>query len=328
MDGMGEVQCLLAEHGLLEPGERVIELSKAGEGNMNLALRVITDRRSMILKQARPWVEKYPSIPAPVNRHDHEARFYRFIASHSQVQAMMPRLIGGISEARVLLIEDLGTATDMTSMYQSSSADSSHDLIQPLVTWLANLHALPLGLTDREEFQNLELRSLNHQHLFEVPYQSVPMLDLDRITPGLATLAVSIRSRLPDSIQEYGKRYLGSGSCLLHGDFYPGSWLNTSKGIYVIDPEFCFAGPAEYDLGIMVAHLRFSRFRSEPIDAMKRAYEGIRPVVVDWEQVEQWAAIEILRRLLGVAQLPLVADLDQKREWIEQAMQTLRPSLR
>jgi 5-methylthioribose kinase len=212
----------------------------------------------LILKQARPWVEKYPSIPAPVNRHDHEARFYRFAASDLRVRQRMPRLLAVASEVRVLLLEDLGTAMDMSSMYHPSTTISCVESIAPLMTWLAHLQALPLTIEDRERFQNLDLRRLNHQHLFHVPYQSEPMLDLDRITPGLADLAMTVRSQLPVTIQEYGMRYLASGPCLLHGDFYPGSWLDTSRGIFVIDPEFCFAGPAEYDLGIMVAHLRFA----------------------------------------------------------------------
>ena len=48
--------------------ESVCGLGRAGEGNMNLTLRVQTEERSFILKQARPWVEKYPDIPAPKER--------------------------------------------------------------------------------------------------------------------------------------------------------------------------------------------------------------------------------------------------------------------
>ena len=46
-----------------------IAIARAGAGNMNLALRVTTrDGRSLILKQGRPWVEKYAHIPAPFER--------------------------------------------------------------------------------------------------------------------------------------------------------------------------------------------------------------------------------------------------------------------
>ena len=47
---------------------------------MNCTLRVTTTRRSFILKQARPWVEKYPQIAAPVERARVEAAFYAAVA--------------------------------------------------------------------------------------------------------------------------------------------------------------------------------------------------------------------------------------------------------
>ena len=56
----------LRERGWIEPDEVVLEVGRAGDGNMNLTLRVRTGQRSLILKQARPWVEKYPHIAAPV----------------------------------------------------------------------------------------------------------------------------------------------------------------------------------------------------------------------------------------------------------------------
>jgi LemA protein len=52
----------LAGTGLLQPGEVVLQAAKAGDGNMNCTLRVTTSRRSLIVKQSRPWVEKYPQL--------------------------------------------------------------------------------------------------------------------------------------------------------------------------------------------------------------------------------------------------------------------------
>ena len=41
-----------------------------------------------------------------------------------------------------------------------------------------------------------------------------------------------------------------NGDTLLHGDYYPGSWMRVRERLYIIDPEFSFAGPKEFDLGI------------------------------------------------------------------------------
>ena len=85
------LQAYLVGRGFTKAGE-AMTAERAGEGNMNCVVRVRFPNRSLILKQARPWVEKYPSIAAPVERAASEARFYHFAAKSSSVAAMMPRL--------------------------------------------------------------------------------------------------------------------------------------------------------------------------------------------------------------------------------------------
>ncbi len=63
--GDPDVAAFMAARGWLGPGERVERAARAGEGNMNRVLRVTTTARSLILKQARPWVENMTTI---VNR--------------------------------------------------------------------------------------------------------------------------------------------------------------------------------------------------------------------------------------------------------------------
>ena len=52
-------------------GRDVTSVSIAGEGNMNVTLRVTLaagdSKESIIVKQSRPFVAKYDSIPAPLN---------------------------------------------------------------------------------------------------------------------------------------------------------------------------------------------------------------------------------------------------------------------
>ena len=74
------------DHGI----ESVIAAERAGEGNMNCTLRVRTNERTFILKQARPWVEKYPQIEAPDERALVEAAFYRIAQVLPSVGSRMP----------------------------------------------------------------------------------------------------------------------------------------------------------------------------------------------------------------------------------------------
>ena len=131
--------------GFLEADEPLLAAGKAGEGNMNLTLRLETPRRTIVLKQARPWVEKYPDIAAPADRALVETAFYESIQNRPAIRDAMPRLLGNDSDSRVIILEDLGRAQDFPSLY-SSSVISESDL-RALVSYLVALHE-PLSLDE------------------------------------------------------------------------------------------------------------------------------------------------------------------------------------
>jgi len=328
---------LLQQHGWIETDESVLKVELAGEGNMNWTRRVITTRRSLILKQSRPWVEKFPSIPAPVDRALHELRFYRTVAPIKTVARQMPRLIGAAPDQFLLVLEDLGTATDGSSLYndRAIAQQSVAGRFGELLRWLSDLHQATRTNQAPADFQNLALRTLNHEHIFKIPFLHPPALDLDAITPGLAELSawVSAQTDVVSAARDLGEAYLapyvaGEDLCLLHGDFFPGSWLYTDDGVKIIDPEFCYFGPPEFDLGILAAHLMMMGYATSIVDTVCQLYrshwdDSIR-LAIDKRAVGRWAAIEILRRLLGYAQLPLQRDLAEKRSLIELAVKLLQ----
>ena len=70
-----DLTVFLNSYNLLNQMEKINKISKAGQGNMNLVLRIKTNKRSFILKQSRPYAEKYPSIKAPIERINTEYSF-------------------------------------------------------------------------------------------------------------------------------------------------------------------------------------------------------------------------------------------------------------
>jgi 5-methylthioribose kinase len=119
------------------------------------------------------------------------------------------------------------------------------------------------------------------------------------------------------SLLALGIRYLdhSHGSCLIHGDYFPGSWLKTRDQVYVIDPEFCFFGPPEFDLGMMMGHLYLAGVFTELIASVYNLYTAAASI--NLSLALQFAGVEIMRRLIGVAQLPLRYDLPEKRRLLE-----------
>lgn len=324
-ESIEEVGKLLHSRNLLLTNEQVIHLSIAGEGNMNVTLRVelqdeSAETRSLIVKQSRPYVAKYDSIPAPLDRIHFEAKFYDFVQQEPSLSRWMPKMEKWVDEEYVMVLEDLGQSSDATCLYNNAQ---ELDFLPELLNWLSDLHERSTNNVDPEQFQNLELRKLNHAHIFDLPFQDPPIIDLDEVCPGLAVASAKVRASkaLRDKCLELGAVYLSQGECLLHGDFYPGSWLLTDEGPKVIDPEFCFVGCPEFDFGVLHAHLQLAGVKN-PGQALHEHF-ATRQTKVSSELVEQFAAVEVLRRLLGVAQLPLTSSIDERTQLIESAYKTL-----
>lgn len=320
-----QLQDYLLRRGWLDENESIATVEKPGEGNMNFTLRVRTPIRTLIVKQARDYVEKYPSIPAPAERAIVEGHFYEAVRPFTLLAEQMPQLLGMDPENNILVLEDLGESCDFTWLYQPGQ--SLDDVaLDTLTGYLSDLHNHFERAVPNPAFANRAMRALNHEHLFVFPFMPDNGFDLDTVQPGLQALAMPYKTdeALKKAVLRLGDTYLADGHTLLHGDFYPGSWLQTNKGTKVIDPEFCFYGPAEYDLGVMIAHLYMAGQPDALIDSIWQRYQA--PATFDDGLRRQFTAVELLRRLIGLAQLPLHLSLDQKQTLLEQARQTVRPA--
>ncbi len=309
----------LESQGRLAAGENVRGSELAGAGNMNCVVRVRTDRRTLILKQALPWVQKYPQIAAPWDRALVEASFYAAARRSPEAALMMPDILWLDEDARLLALEDLGAAADLSSLYSGASKLEPAEL-RLLLRFLSSLHSIALTADEHAALANRAMRELNHEHIFDLPLRPDSGVDVDQWTPGLAEAARSLKedAAYVAAVRALGERYLADrpDGVLLHGDFFPGSFLRRSGGgLCVIDPEFGFPGDAEFDVGVLWAHLHLSRQEKK---LLAQTWEDYRPSG-DWApaRARQYAGAEIMRRLLGVAQLPLVADLARKKELLE-----------
>lgn len=317
LDDPEAIASFLHDRGWLPPDEPVGRTTRAGEGNMNFVARVQTPVRSVILKQSRPWVEKYPDIAAPQDRIHAEVAFYRAAEQHGALRNGMPRLLHFDPEYRAALFEDLGDVRDFSDLYDNPLPPAAD--LHTLLVWLSALHAAGFAPDTRAELANRAMRALNHAHIFDLPLQPDNGLDLDALTPGLQADAERLKhnARYVDTVHALGRDYLADGQTLVHGDFYPGSWVRTPDGPRVIDPEFGFFGTPSFDVGVFFAHLLMAGFRPEQRTTLFHAYEP--PADFDRRRAVQYAGVEIMRRLIGVAQLPMTRTPDEKRDLLAQS---------
>lgn len=303
--------------------QAIKSLEMAGEGNMNRTLRArLDDGGSMILKQSVDHVAKYPDIAAPISRISVEAAFYAAIAPHTKLSMHTPQLTGFDAANHLLAMQDLGSGSDFTDTYPGNAGEGrlTHETLQQIVSWLSDLHAI----SPPTDFpSNNEMRALNHAHIFCIPLDAETHAQLGAILgPQVSKVADQIAHQqgLHARAHDLGSLYLGTTSTasqkvLLHGDFYPASWLRREDGgVSIIDPEFAFVGPAEFDVGVLIAHLTFAGFDRSAISATLERYRS--PGNFELALAENFAGMEIIRRLLGVAQLPLSAEDQTKVEWL------------
>ena len=312
----------LRERKFLGENELIEKAEKPGEGNMNFTLRLKTNQRSFIIKQSRDYVEKYPQVAAPKERIISEASFYNLISENSDLDAKMPRIMDLDKENKVLLMEDLGESNDFTFLYEEGKNIDEPDLIS-IMNYAVRLHN---GINEKnvvDPIRNREMRKLNHEHIFLYPFMEDNGLNLDEVLPGLKKVAKTYQSsdKLKSKVEKLGTVYLQDGPKLLHGDYFPGSWLKTKRGIRIIDPEFCFFGYPEFEMGVCKAHLRMANQDKELIKKGLDYYLDRAPL--NLELMNSFFAIEVMRRILGLAQLPLEINLDQRASLLAEAEEIL-----
>ena len=313
-----ELTHYLQEQHWLGEEESVVAIEKPGEGNMNFVARIITNARSFIVKQALPWVYKYPQVAAPITRGKVEATFYQLIEDDPVLQQCTPTLIGFDPQSHVLAQEDLGVGADFTFLYHSPE-HITQEQQRHLLLFLSHLHQVQADPQQASLLENRAMRELNHEHIFRYPFAEDNGMDLDAVQPGLQKLSLAYKrdAALKRSITELGERYLQNGNTLIHGDYYPGSWLRVASGVKVIDPEFAFFGPPEFDVGVMLAHALMVGSETYTPSQVLANYQA--STTFDASLAWAFAGTEVLRRLLGLAQLPLSLSLEEREALLQQA---------
>ena len=314
---ISKISDYLHEQNWLEEDENVIAVTKPGDGNMNCVLRINTGYKTYILKQSRDFVEKFPQVPAPQNRVKSEAAFFDLIKEEPFLAKHTPAILGFDGTNNMLMMQDLGVASDFSFLYEKKRK-LTEDEAAALIHFLNILHS-KIEKNNDPLLRNIAMKQLNHKYIFEYPFMKYTGLDLNFITPGLEEVALIYKTdtALKTKALLLGDKYLEEGKYLLHGDYYPCSWLNTKDGLKIIDPEFCFFGPAEFDLAVMIAHCYLSEQSQDIIDLIINSYQ--KNDDFDITLMYQFAGVEVMRRLLGLAQLPLKCSLDVKKEMLQKS---------
>ena len=135
-----ELKYILIKNGWMLEEDQIIHVETPGAGNMNVVLRITTRKGSIILKQSRAYVNKYPQIPAPIDRIEVENQFYELVHT-SSCSSYLPKLLGFDRVNKLLFIEDLGRFSDYQVLYQNKVDLSQKDYVE-ILSFLHQLHQM------------------------------------------------------------------------------------------------------------------------------------------------------------------------------------------
>ncbi|MFI5317104.1 MAG: hypothetical protein ACHQ6T_15490 [Myxococcota bacterium] len=298
----------LEARGLLRAAGARVET--AGDGNINWVRRVIAaDGARLVVKQARPALERFPEYEVDTARIVFEARYGALLRRAVPGQArVLPKLLLFDEEARALVMEDVHPAERLDSLLGAGRAEPA--TLFALGEFLGAVHRATAADAPRlaREFANDEMRRLHGEHIFSLPFapNDFPIEPRLRALADEALAASGLRAR----IAALRRSYYESGESLVHGDVQAGNVLVQGERPRLLDAEIAHFGDPAFDLGQAFAHVHVHRVRARdaPVcDACERALvDGYAPDRAVLARARGYAGVEILRRAIGAARLLLL----------------------
>lgn len=239
---------------------------EVGDGNLNLVFIVKNGNKSVIAKQALPYVRLVgESWPLPLSRayFEHEA----LSRQEAAVPGLTPKILYYDHEMALIVMEHLTPHIILRKglikgiRYPHLADHAGRFMAETLFSYS------DLALDGEAKKLNVALFSENHvmcglteQVIFDDPYYQAELNH--HTTPQLDEVVKDIQqdSALKVAVQELKTLFMSKTQTLLHGDLHSGSIMVTESDTRVIDPEFAFYGPMGFDVGALMANLLLAYF--------------------------------------------------------------------
>ena len=290
-----------------------VSVLSAGDGNINFVRRVRVGTRSLVVKQARETLERFPEYRVTTERIVFEQRYGEVVAEHvGEFAKLLPRSLDFDADARVRVMEDLGAGPRLDEELARGRVPIA--ALRELGRFLGAVHTatrpLAAGLCAR--FANDEMRALHGEHIFALPYQENDFPISDELR-GRAR-AVLATPGLRERIAALRERYYESAEVLVHADVQAGNVLLQGDLPRLLDAEIAHVGDPAFDLGAALAHVELfvplecaSPDHARGADALLGGYREAGGRAADGDRARSYAGVEIMRRAIGAARLPVLA---------------------
>ena len=267
-----------------------LDISEIGDGNLNFVYIVKSHKKSIILKQAVPYL-RCVGKDYPLSRVRMTFEIEALLMQKKICPDFVPEIYYSSHEMSVVIMQNLNTHNilrgEMIKRVQFPL------LSEHISTFLADtlFYTTDFYLTSKEKkenlkkFINIELCSITEDFIFTHPFEDNatneynPKLDMKHVKKFREDKYVKAY------ILKMKHKFMTNGQALLHGDLHSGSIMLNKDETYVIDPEFAFYGPIGFDVGIYLANLIMSYFS---IKREEEAYkEYVKSMIKDtWNMFE------------------------------------------
>jgi 5-methylthioribose kinase len=289
----------------------VARVESAGEGNINFVRRVWVARdHSVIVKHARPTLERFPEYTAPTERLCFEARYMRAVdALLGRGASPAPRILHFDPELPWLVLEDVGPGPNLHDATDTTDAPSG--ALRALGRFLARVHTASAGRVSSmlRDFENAAMQALHGEHIFTLPYTP----NAFPVDPEIREAADALLEddALRRAIESLRAHYYGDRAALVHGDVQSTNLLLRGSELRLIDAEIAHIGDPAFDLGTALAHVHVHIARAPDRRDARAAAIALAEGYVEGggtadsvRRAEGYAGVELLRRTLGAARFP------------------------
>ncbi len=239
---------------------------EVGDGNLNLVFIVESDKSSVIVKQALPYVRLVgDSWPLPLTR-----AFFENHALTRQAKrdpGSVPEVYYFDEEQALIVMEFL---TPHVILRHLLMAGKKHPTLAKTMgefcaRTLFRGSDLSMKTADKKAdvalfAGNVELCDITENLVFSDPYFDAEM---NRHTsPQLDDIVARLRADidLKVEVQHLKSAFCSNTETMLHGDLHTGSIMVSDDEAKVIDPEFVLYGPMGLDIGMLLANFWMAYF--------------------------------------------------------------------
>ncbi|MGR6980025.1 S-methyl-5-thioribose kinase [Testudinibacter sp. P27/CKL/0425] len=243
------------------------KISEIGDGNINLVFVVSGAQKTIIVKQAIPYVR----AAGEGWKLSLQRAFFEYNTLKIQYNNVGSKLI-----PEVYFYDDVMAIFAMEYIHphivlrkEMISGKKFKNLSNDIGVFLARnlFFTSDIGLNAEDKKKlvskfslNYELCKITEDLIFTEPYFNAPRNNWS--TPLLKQQIKSIWADhdLIKIAMKYKYKFMTESQALLHGDLHTGSIMVTSESTVIIDPEFGFMGPMAFDIGNYLGNLIMSYF--------------------------------------------------------------------